>query len=276
VSAFYEPSGDGRFRATPATAGPWDSASQHAGPPAALLGRALERCAARPEMLLARLTFDILGPVPVAEVEVEARVVRAGRSVELLQAELRSDGRPAMRATAWRTLAAGAPSVAADGTPPPRPATGLPPPPEWNADGYLTAMEWRFAAGAWAEPGPAAAWGRMRVALVAGEEPTGLQRMLTVADSGNGISWLLPIEEWLFINPELSVHVLREPCGEWICLDAQTRIAHGGAALARSVLFDDDGPVAYGAQSLLVTPRPPRAGGGAPTRASRSPPPRPR
>jgi hypothetical protein len=275
VSAFYEPAGEGRFRSTPATVGPWDAGSQHAGPPAALLGRALERCAPRPDMVPARLTFEILGAVPVAEVAVEARVLRPGRSVELLEAELRAGGRAAMRATAWRTLVAGAPAAGGDARPPARPDREVRPPPGWHAEGYLTAMEWRFAAGAWDEPGPAAAWGRMRVALVEGEQPTGLQRLLAVADSGNGISWRLPIEEWLFINPELTVHLLREPRGEWICLDAHTEIGQGGPGLARSTLFDADGPVAYAAQSLLVTPRPARAGGGAPTRASRSrPPPR--
>ena len=91
--AFYEPLGDGRFRSTAHTGGPWDPRVQHAGPPAALLGRALERCAPRDGFVLARLTFEILGPVPVAEVEVAAAVVRPGRSVELLEGELRAGGR---------------------------------------------------------------------------------------------------------------------------------------------------------------------------------------
>jgi hypothetical protein len=85
--SFYEALGDGRFASTPHTRGPWDPAFQHAGPPAALLGRALERCEPRDGMLLARLTFEILRPVPVGEVDVAARVVRPGRSVQLLEAE---------------------------------------------------------------------------------------------------------------------------------------------------------------------------------------------
>jgi hypothetical protein len=66
------------------------------------------------------------------------------------------------------------------------------------------------------------------------------------------LSW----EEHLFINTELSVHVLRPPRGEWVCLSAVTEIAAGGAGLATSVLSDLDGPVARGAQALLVAPRP--------------------
>jgi acyl-Coa thioesterase superfamily protein len=98
-------------------------------------------------------------------------------------------------------------------------------------------------------------WTRLRVALVEGEEPTGLERVLAVADSGNGVSGVLPLDRWLYINPELTVHMLREPRGEWICLDATTAIAPGGAGLASSVLSDDDGIVGRGAQSLLVMPR---------------------
>ena len=85
TDAFYEPLGDGRFAATPHTRGPWDPAFQHAGPPSALLGRELERCEPREDFVIARTTFEILRPVPVAEVQVAARVVRPGRSVELLR-----------------------------------------------------------------------------------------------------------------------------------------------------------------------------------------------
>jgi hypothetical protein len=98
-------------------------------------------------------------------------------------------------------------------------------------------------------------WARMRYPLVPDEKPGPLERVLAVADSGNGVSWELDLGQWHFINPELTVHLHREAVGEWICLDAQTAIAAGGAGLATSVLSDVDGPVGVGAQSLLVAPR---------------------
>jgi hypothetical protein len=254
--SFYEPLGDGRFSSTPHTSGPWDPAFQHAGPPAALLGRALERCEPHDGFVLARLTFEILRPMPVAEVEVAARVVRPGRSVELLEGELTAGGRPVMTVRAWRVLATNAPTIARDAPLPPRPAEATPPPPALDGFGYGKAVELRFAAGGWQQPGPATVWTRLRVPLLPDEPPTGLQRVLAVADSGNGVSAVLPLGEWLFINPELTVHLRREPRGEWICLDAETTITEGGAGLARSILSDDDGVVAQGAQSLLVAPRP--------------------
>jgi hypothetical protein len=253
AGAFYVPLGGGRFESTVHTAGPWDPRSQHAGPPAALLGRALEALDAREGTLISRVTFEILGPVPVAEVEVEARVVRPGRTVELLEASLSAQGRVAMTARAWRLPGTEAPGFGdLDGAPPPRPAESTPPPHDF---GYGHAIDLRFARGGWFDHGPACAWTRLRVGIVPGEEPTPLQRVLAVADSGNGISAVLSWDDWLFINPELTVHVLRPAEGEWIVLDAATSVFPGGAGVARSVLSDARGPVAYGAQSLLVSPR---------------------
>ena len=252
----YVPLGDGRFRSTTSTAGPWSPDSQHGGPPSALLGRAIELCSPRPETVVARMTVELLGAVPVAEVEVRAGVVRPGRSVELLEAELLAGGRVAARARAWRVRRA-----AGDGVPPrasapaPLPAEERDPSGDGWSDGYLQAVEWRVASGDFVAPGPAVAWTRLRVPLVDGEELTPLQRVLAVADSGSGVSGELDIREWLFINPELTVHLHREAVGEWICLDATTTVTPGGAGLATTLLSDEQGPLGRGAQSLLVTPR---------------------
>ncbi len=253
--SFYEPLGGERYRSTPHTRGPWDPRFQHAGPPAALLGRALERCEPRDGFVLARATFEILRAVPVADVAVSARVVRPGRSVELLEGELTVEDEPIVLVRAWRVKGTTAPDVNRDPPPAPRPADADPLPPEMAEFGYGHAVELRFAAGGWWQQRPATVWTRMRVPLVAGEEPTGVQRVLVVADSGNGVSAVLPFDQWLFINTELTVHFRRPPRGEWICLDAETSIAAGGAGVARSVLSDDEGVVAQGAQALLVAPR---------------------
>jgi hypothetical protein len=254
--SFFLPRGDGRFEATRHTAGPWDPHLQHAGPPAALLARALESCEPRPEMVISRITSEILHAVPVGEVEVSARVIRPGRSVELLEASLHADGREVMRAAAWRVLRAPAdgPSALPDYVPLPLPA-GEAPMPEQLDSGYLRAVEWRPVVGGFDSRGPAAAWTRLRMPVVEGEEPSGLQRLMAVADSGNGISGVLDMNEWWFINPELTVHLERDPRGDWICLDAATSIQPGGAGLAISTLSDLDGPVARGAQTLYVAPR---------------------
>src|ERR671933_518418 len=101
--ALYEPVVDG-YRATALTIGPWDPGLQHAGPPAALLAREVERVSAIEDGQTARLTFDILGPVPVGLVRLRGSVLRPGRRIELVEAVLTgADDRPLMRATASRT-----------------------------------------------------------------------------------------------------------------------------------------------------------------------------
>jgi len=257
ADSFYVPLGDGAWRATPHTAGPWDAGSQHGGPPSALLGRAVQRCQPRADMMIARFTCEILRAIPVGDISVQARLVRPGRNVELLEATASADGLEVARAAAWRVHRTGSPDVPSRLPSPPPLPDGPPvlPPAGWS-DGYISAIEWRQVQGSLGAPGPATLWTRMRYPLVPDEEPTPLERVLTIADSGSGASWELDMTRWLFINPELTVHVNREAVGEWICLDAQTAISTGGAGLATTVLSDQEGPVGVAAQSLLITPRP--------------------
>jgi hypothetical protein len=189
-------------------------------------------------------------------------VLRSGRSVELVSAELDHEGRTVIRATGWRVRRAELdlpPLPAAHDDPPDEavpdlPAGPSPLPAGWSG-GYLNAMEWRHASGVWAEPGAAAVWGRMRHRLVPDETPTGLQRLMAIADSGNGISFVLPLESWFFINTDLTVHLAAEPTGDWMCLDARTRVDAAGFGLASSRLFDRTRLVGRGAQALYIGPR---------------------
>jgi hypothetical protein len=258
--AFYLPLGGDLYGSTKATAGPWSPDFQHGGPPCALLARAMERCDPAPGTLLSRFTAEFLGPVPVAELAVSARVARGGRRVQLVEAELTADGRPVLRARGWRLRQErpdsreGAPPPTPDEPPPALPAGTVVLVPGFVA-GYGAAMEWRLAAGTTEAPGPATVWSRQRVTLVDGEQPSPVQRAVAVADSGSGASWELPIDDWTFINVDLTVHLVRPPEGEWICLAARTRVDPGGVGLATSALYDRRGQVGRGAQSLLIAPR---------------------
>lgn len=256
TEALFVPQGDGRYLATEHTGGPWDPRLQHGGPPAALLVHELQRLPGLGGPMV-RVAVDILGPVPVGELAVRAEVTRPGRSVELLTAELIAGGRPAVRASAWRVAdrtlelpaGAGRPPEAA----PERPDTELPDSP--GPGGLLAAMAWRVTDGAWGQPGPMTVWARLRLPLVADEDTSPLSRLMVLADCGNGVSGELPLDSWLYINPDLDVHLLRPPAGEWFCIEAQTSLHARGFGLATSRLFDVDGQVGHGSQSLYVAPR---------------------
>jgi hypothetical protein len=258
TDAFYLPTADpDRFLATDHTGGPWDAGLQHGGPPSALLARAAEREPASWPSTVVRMAVEILGPVPVGEVAVTSELVRSGRSVEMIEAELRAGGRVAVRARAWRirqTELELPTAVEASSETPPLPAEDTAYPEAWPG-GFMHAMQMRFPKGSWEVPGPATAWGRQRFPLVAGEEPSGLQRLMVLADCGNGVSTSLPIADWLFINPDLTVHLARYPEGEWLCIDAATTADPRGFGVATSTLYDAGGTVGYGAQSLFIGPR---------------------
>jgi hypothetical protein len=258
ADAFFAPEGDS-FVPSQLTRGPWDAASQHAGPPAALIGRAIERCGDPDGKQVGRVTFEILRPVPIEPLAVEARVARPGRSVELVEAELSRDGEVLVRASAWRLRTQAVeldPQPPAD-PPPPGPSTAAERDffPTGMDVGYHTAMEYRFVEGEFLLPGPATVWMRMRHPLVEGEAPTPLQRVLVAADSGNGVSAALDWRRFLFINTDLSVHLHRMPKGEWVCLEARTFPERDGVGLADTALYDETGRIGRAAQTLLVRER---------------------
>ncbi|HZC99267.1 MAG TPA: thioesterase family protein [Actinomycetes bacterium] len=265
---FFLADGD-RFIPTELTRGPWDPRAQHGGPPAALLGRAVEGHGERAGMSVARATFEFLRPVPIAPLELATTLLRGGRNVELVGASLASQGTEVMRVVALRirTTRLDLP----DSGPPPAGA-GVPPGPEQGRPlpffptgfdvGYHTAMQWRFIEGSFMEPGPGTVWLRMRCPLLPGEEPSPLQRVFIAADSGNGVSGVLDWRRWLFINCDLTVYLQRSPVGEWVCLQARTTVDGAGMGLAESVISDLQGPVARGLQSLFVAERAGGAGSG--------------
>lgn len=258
--AFYLPDGDGRYVATELTRGPWDEHAQHAGPPSALLGRALDRAGHLEEAQLARVTYEILGPVPLGPLEIATEVVRPGRSVELIEGAIRAGGRDAMRARAWRIRTAAVEAAAAVPEPPtpqPPPAAGdsfdfFPVP--WDA-GFHTAMEIAFVSGSFLEPGPATAWLRMRVPLVAGEPTEPRDRVLIASDTGNGIAAPLDYERFVFINTDLTVNLRRLPAGDWVCLDSVAYADRHGIGMSDTRLHDVEGMVGRATQALLISER---------------------
>jgi hypothetical protein len=255
--AFYVPAGEGRYESTEWTRGPWSPAHQHAGPPAALLARELRRAGELPGAHVARVTFEVLRPIPIAPLECAARVVRPGRRVELVEGELRGDGQPLVLARGWRLRREPMDLPDPGGEPPAPPDTGDPRIefPGKQDVGWHTAMDIRFVEGAFDRRGPATAWFRIRDALVEGEAPEPLDHLFCAADAGNGISSILDFGRYEFVNLDLSVHLHRAPDGEWIALDSETALSPDGTGLAHSTLHDERGPVGHALQSLLVSER---------------------
>ncbi|HTA36712.1 MAG TPA: thioesterase family protein [Solirubrobacteraceae bacterium] len=253
-----------RFVPTEHARGPWDPRALHGGAPAALITAAFERLQPGAELPIGRLSFELLRPVPMAPLTLQTRIVRAGRRVQELAAELLADGETIARAAALRVQAV--PDEAASAAAPvaelsrPMPPVADFAPLDFALDGSsqasfaATAMEMRAGEDA-TRLGPARVWMRLRHPLLPREPLTPLARLAATADFGNGISAALPFDRFLFINADLTVHLLRRPVGEWIGLDACTRLLAGGTGVAESVLHDGHGAVGRAFQTLVVQAR---------------------
>lgn len=255
TTALYLADGD-RFVPTVATTGPWDRTAQHGGPSAALLARAVERVEAPVPQQVTRLTYDLLRPVPLTPLTVRTQLVQQGKRVSVVDAALIADEITVMRVSARRIrvkeldLPDG---VLPDDPPPSDPGSGELAIPLGGGNAYNElGVEIRFVEGGFQHPGPGTAWARLRLPLVAGEEPSPLVRAAAAADLANGVASVLHHRDWLFINPDLTVHLARQPAGEWIALSAVTHPFGTGAGFAESALYDSTGRFGCTVQSLLL------------------------
>jgi len=256
VSALFVPAGPDTWLPTDLARGPWDPTALHGGPSAALLARAIEPLVA--PLQPTRLTVELLRPVPLAALHVTARLRRDGRKIRIAEAHIEHDGVAVASAVALaiRTTRL---TVAEQATErPPGPEEGVEP--DRSLDPYEafhnTGVQHCFVRGEFGVPGPATDWIRLRLPLVPEKTPSPLQRVAAAADFGNGISGLDLMNELLFINPDLTIHLSRLPVGEWVCLDAVTHPQSNGIGLAESALFDEQGPIGRAAQSLLIEREP--------------------
>jgi len=240
--------------------GPWSRGHQHGGGPAALLARVVERAEPLDAPLVARLTIDLVRPVPLHPLRLETRIRRPGRKVQLVEAALLDGDTEVALCRALRLR-----SLDLDVPPPPsawpddvtspgasRPVAFTPS----EADvGFWNAMEMRVGRGDMFVAGPATVWLRLRVPLVEGEPPSPLQRVAAAADFGNGVSPAFDRLRYSFINADLSIHLHRVPAGAWVGLDAATFAEPHGIALAESGLLDERGRIGRSVQMLLLDDR---------------------
>lgn len=258
MPAFYEPEGAG-WRPAEWTRGPWDPRFQHGGPPAALLAGHLERWGEADRWFLARLTVELLRPVPIeALLTIEVQPERLGRAVQRLRATLRAGDTELVEARALRLRRGSLAVPQAPPPPAPWPAPDSLPPFRFTffreEIGYDKAVEVRLAHGAWGAT-PVGFWGRPRLPLVAGRDSSPLERLVCLADAQSGMGPPVSPFDYAYPNPDLTVYLLREPVGDWVGYDIRAEASALAVGLAESALRDRDGVVGRSAQCVLVDPR---------------------
>lgn len=258
-AAAYASAGEASWRSSELTRGPWHPEHQHAGPPIALVARQIERAAAPLGLThMARLTANLLRPIPIAELSIAVQTDYAGRNVAHFSATLSAGGKAIALFTALVQREAdlpvpeglaGHPLARAPQPPESSPAAKFP----FATDltGYPDLVECRVAEGGFFR-GPCAIWFRLRHPLIEGETPTPIERVAVAADSGNGISAILDFKRYLFVNSDLTINLLRRPAGEWICIEARTLVGPSSGGIAEARIYDATGLVGRSIQSLAL------------------------
>nr|WP_090274027.1 thioesterase family protein [Mycolicibacterium komanii]CRL66926.1 hypothetical protein CPGR_00310 [Mycolicibacterium komanii] len=248
------------FDSTDGTRSNWDPEIQHGSPPLALMTRLIEDLSADSGLRVGRLTLDILGAIPVAQVRVRSWVERPGKRISMMAAEMsetRPDGgrRVVARVTAWLLATSDTADAATDRYPPLVEGEAVAVPHGWvGAKGYLETVSWRRQP----ETGETGnvVWMSPLVPLVDSEPTTALQRLAMVVDSANGAGAALGPEAFVFMNTDTAVHLHRLPTGDDFAVRARGSIGPDGIGVTTAELFDRQGFIGTSAQTLLVQRRP--------------------
>lgn len=251
---YYKSLGAGRYRSTIHAQGAWNDHEQHMAPASGIMAHALENFQPRPELRMARLSYEILGLIPGGEFEVTTTMLRPGKTIELVQAELTANGRTAIRASAWRMLTSDTSEVAAvEDSPIPGPDDCKP----FDAvtiwpGGYIRSLDFKVADGH--RPGSGTVWLATPYALTDAESPSEMARLVGLVDTANGIAARVPPgrDSYAFPNLDLQIHMYRKPAGEWLGLENKVSFGSDGIGLTSTVLHDLQGPFGRAEQILTL------------------------
>jgi hypothetical protein len=257
---FYEPLGPGRYRSTIHTQGAWNEHEQHMAPATGILAHELELFEPRSDMRMARLSLDILGIIHAGEFEIRTRMIRPGRTIELIEAEMVCAGRTAIIARAWRLKTHDSTEVAGLEDAAIAHPEDLP---VWDGmalwpGGYIEQLEFRDEPGH--RLGKGVVWLRNPQQMVHGVPTDDMVRLLGMVDTANGIAPRVAPgpESWMFPNVDLQIHMHRRPTGQWLGIQSRQSYGTDGIGLTSAVLHDVEGP--FGRSEQILTVRPVTAG----------------
>lgn len=255
ATSYFVRESDRTFTATPLVSGAWNPDEQHIAAPMGLLTHVIEQdhFSRGGSLTLASVHFDILGVIPVSAVEVDVRVVRPGRTIELTEATLSHDGRAALIARAWFLREGDTQSIAGTDTVPLPPRTEMEPW-DYTADwggGFITSIDTYRSE---TSPGRAQGWARTRYPLLEGENVSTTAKVLGTIDTANGLSPRHDPTRVAFPNVDLTVNLVRSPVTDWVGYDTTQTFGATGLGLTHTVLHDEAGSLGAITQTLTVRP----------------------
>ncbi|WP_022723036.1 thioesterase family protein [Rhodopseudomonas sp. B29] len=238
-------------------AGPWHPTMQHGSPPSALVAHLAEAMPSPVPMQVARVTVDLLRPVPVAPLTYETEVLREGRKIQLCAVRLKAQGVVVVRGTVLKTRVAET-ELPDDIDHPPidvPPPDACPPLEAGFSNAFVRTMSLRKVYGGFGSLGPGATWYRADLPLIEGKPMSPVMRAVVAADFSNATSAVLDFRHWTFINADLNVFFARAPVGDWILLNSEMWLGPDGAGIAASKLGDQHGYFGRAIQNLVIEKR---------------------
>lgn len=269
-SAYYHLDGD-LVVPTLRTQSSWDPATQQGPPVCGLLGWAVTRVPSLVEMQLVRLTTDLWRAVPLRPLRIEWAIRREGRRIQvvdvgLLDGEVEVAHGAALRvrheAGEWPDalhhpdrppdVPPQVPEAVRDGRPVGSPFSVPEVPAASRAAGFLRSVDGIRHDGATAAGDPVVLWARMRQPLVAGQPTPPAALAAWASDFASGLASYLDPRQWMYMNPDVNLHLLREPVGEWIAITGLTWAGDHGIGHGRARLYDVDGFIGSATAAQLV------------------------
>jgi hypothetical protein len=237
------------FSPLPPSHSGWDPTLTNGSAAAGLLATLLEGALRQPGFQVARITVDLLKPVPFAPLKGSARVLRAGGRLRQGEAELTCDGKLVARASGLFLAPSDGPACVHG-------ATALPPPGDVESTGMFRVakeptrhpsyqhycdMRWVTARVA---PRPAL-WVTPPTVFIEDEPCTDLVRCVAAADLVAGLAELTrrsqTPESPVAINSDLNLTFAGEPRGAAFGLRLTQLAADAGVGFAHAELFDEGG-----------------------------------
>lgn len=249
--AYFLSLGNGRYEATALTGGAWNIEEQHIAPALGLLVHILEQRTDAPDLEISRLSFDIFGTVPIAEVESSINVIRPGRTIELSEVSLTHGDRTVAVMRAWSLAASDTSDLENSQLPELPPPSSLQhwDPVEMWPGRFINTLEGRRRV---LGHGRAQAWIRTETDLISSEDASGLARFIGLIDVANGTSMGMDPQAVAFPNLDSTVSLFRRPKGEWVGFDVTQSAGAGGVGLTHTILHDEHGPVGVLTQTLTL------------------------
>lgn len=252
--SYYERVGADTYQPTQHVQGAWNDHEQHMSPVAGLITHAIDRHEPDPGTRLSRISFDILGLIPLAQTTVTVETIRPGRTIELIEATAIIEDRPRVRARAWR-LATSDTVADVQGVELPRMGAGPQESQPYDAlrewkGGFLASLETSAVPGG--RSGRRQVWARTPHPVVTGEPVSRTAGAIALVDLANGIATRVRPTEMMFPNVDLTIHLLREPAAGWVGLDTSVSFGPDGLGITSTTISDVGGPFGRAEQSLTV------------------------